>query len=369
MISLPNDFNIEFYRSFYKDLQHMNNDELVNHYLQYGINEKRIYKKKDNTQENTLIDINIYLQIELNKYNDLKFLSENELVNYCIKFNKLNDNVPTDFDIQFYKNYYHDLTNMTYIEAVNHYINYGKNEQRIYKENSDKIKTRYLSLGGWCGTAWSLRHNSLNDCDRALPFDFIRSKFEGIIDCFENNFSNFFPKRFEIDVFDNYLYSGLSIRGKYFGFFHHNLLDNNTIEGFNRRIQRLDEYLINENEKIIFIRTIIDKNYENEINLGHKFSEVIEKKYVNLKYILIFVIPEQPYTKYYKNISNKIFIMTVNDITHEWNLIKDKYKVILDFIKENDLFNNIPEPNNDIEINEIIGLEKEDCIYSFRDDN
>ena len=43
--------------------------------------------------------------------------------------------------------------------------------------------------------------------------------------------------------------------------------------------------------------------------------------------------------------------------------------VILDFIKENDLFNNIPEPNNDIEINKIIGLEKEDGIYSFRDDN
>lgn len=368
-MELPSDFDIEFYKNYYMDLQHMNDEELINHYLQYGIYENRIYKNN----EKKIIDISLCLNNEIEKYNDLKFLTENELILYCVKYGKFNNyNVPNDFDLEYYKNYYHDLINMTHKEVINHYINYGFYEKRVYKENNDdinKIKTRYISLGGWCGTAWSLRHNSLNDCDRSLPFDFIRSKFEGIIDCFENNFENFFPKRLEVDVIDNYLYSNLSIRGKYFGFFHHNLHDNNITEAFHRRIRRLDEYLRNKDERIIFIRTVINRNYEEEINLGSRFSEIIESKYPLLKYLLIFVIPEQPYTRYYKNISDKIFIMTINDITHEWDLIKDKYKVIYDYIKENDLFNNIPEANEDIKINEIIGLEKEDGIYSFRDDN
>jgi hypothetical protein len=202
-----------------------------------------------------------------------------------------------------------------------------------------------------------------------LPFDFIRSKFEGIIDCFENNFHNFFPKNLEVDIIDNYKYSNISIRGKYFGFFHHDLRHNEVIDGFHRRIQRLHDYLNSNNEKIIFVRTILNKNIDEEINLGERFREVINSKYPSLKYLLIFIISEQPQTIYYKNITNNIFIFTVNDIDHRWDLIKDRYKYIYDFIKERDLFNNIPESNN-IEINyNIQGLEDEYIVLPFRDDN
>ena len=35
-MELPNDFDVNFYRNYYEDLQHMNDDELKNHYLNYG---------------------------------------------------------------------------------------------------------------------------------------------------------------------------------------------------------------------------------------------------------------------------------------------------------------------------------------------
>jgi hypothetical protein len=358
-MELPNDFDVNFYRNYYQDLHHMNDDELRNHYLNHGHLENRIYKN--------IYDIYSYINTQKSIYSDLHFLSENELIKYCIKYDKVNNILPTDFDIDFYRNYYHDLQHISDIELINHYLNHGRSENRIYKNND--MKSRYISLGSWCGNTWSLRQNCLNDCDRSLPFDFIRSKFEGIIDCFENNFQNFFPKNLEVDIIDNYKYNNISIRGKYFGFFHHDLRHNEVIDGFHRRIQRLHDYLNSNNEKIIFVRTILNKNIDEEINLGKRFIEVINSKYPSLKYLLIFIISEQSQTIYYKNISNNIFIFTVNDIDHRWNLIKDRYKYIYDFIKERDLFNNIPESNNIIINYNIKGLEDEYIVLPFRDDN
>jgi hypothetical protein len=360
-MNLHNDFDIVFYKNYYNDLQHMTNDELIHHYLNHGIYENRIYKNNNN------FNIISYLKEQRDIYGDLTFLTDDELVKYCIKYNKIKE-LPIDFDIDFYRNYYQDLQNMTSIELINHYINHGINENRIYKKTNSEMKTRYISLGSWCGTAWSLRQNALNDCDKQLPFDFIRSRFDGIIDCFENNFENYLPKKIEVDIIENYEYNNFSLRGKYFGFFHHDLRNPETIEALNRRIKRLDDYLKNNNEKIIFIRTILNKNYEEDINLGIKFTNIINNKYPLLQFLLIFVISEQPETKYYKNISNNIFVFTVDDIDHNWTYIKDKYKKIYDYISEHDLFNNIPE-SNDLIINEIKGLSGEEKVQPFRDDN
>ena len=41
---LPNDFNALNYKNLYDDLLHMNEEELKYHYINYGINENRIYK-------------------------------------------------------------------------------------------------------------------------------------------------------------------------------------------------------------------------------------------------------------------------------------------------------------------------------------
>ena len=41
---IPNDFNPEIYKKLHLDLINMNTDQLIMHYLNYGIHEKRIYK-------------------------------------------------------------------------------------------------------------------------------------------------------------------------------------------------------------------------------------------------------------------------------------------------------------------------------------
>jgi hypothetical protein len=41
---IPNDFNIYYYKKLNIDLQHMKDDELVNHYINHGMNEYRKYR-------------------------------------------------------------------------------------------------------------------------------------------------------------------------------------------------------------------------------------------------------------------------------------------------------------------------------------
>lgn len=305
----------------------MDDNEAFNHYINYGHNEGRIYNS-----------INL---------------------------------LPHDFNIYFYKNYYLDLKHLNYSEAINHYINNGKNENRIYnsKQMNEIKKCRFVSLGGWCATKKSIMDNNINEFDKPFPFDHVLSTFEGIINCFETNFKHFFPKKLELDVFENYRYNNISIRGKYISFFHHNLFDQNTIDSFNRKIKRLDETLKSNIEKIIFIRTIISKNYETEINQYKTFINIIDNKYPNLEYLLIFIIPEQPQTLYYKNLSEKVFIFTLDDIVHDWNTLHNNYIPIYNYILNNDLFEKIPDKNENIQINEIINIETTDGLYQFRDDN
>jgi hypothetical protein len=56
----------------------------------------------------------------------------------------------------------------------------------------------FISIGGWCGTIIALKELGLFD-EPSLPFDCVRSSIEGIIDCIENNFENYFPKEIKKD--------------------------------------------------------------------------------------------------------------------------------------------------------------------------
>ncbi len=94
-----------------------------------------------------------------------------------------------------------------------------------------------------------------------------------------------------------------------------------------------------EQKKTIFLRTCVIPDYKEEIEDMIDFNHEIRKKYPTLVYIIIFIIPEQSITTYYKNIDN-IFIICCNSKSN--NLKKD-YKPIFDFILENNLFEIIPE--------------------------
>jgi hypothetical protein len=203
----------------------------------------------------------------------------------------------------------------------------------------------FISLGGWCGTKIALKDLKLFN-EPSLPFDSVRTSIEGIIDCIENDFINFFPKEIKNDIrFVNYK----AFIGEYIGFYHDNLLDDNVIQSYKRKIVRFDEKIKKNN--CIFLRTIIRDNYENEIKHYKQLQNAIDKKYPNISYIICFIIPNQPTSKYYKHLDNRTFLFKLNDKSYNNSNLKNEYKPIYDFIINNNLFINIPQENNDEIIN------------------
>jgi hypothetical protein len=207
---------------------------------------------------------------------------------------------------------------------------------------------RFISLGHRCHIGTILRLNKLrND---SLPFDSIIYSFEGVINCFENNFINFFPKQIQCE----YIFVGkthpeadingnrMLFRGKYGSFTHHDLNNIDVIDTFKKRIQRLNEYLSANNE-IIFIRTVME---DNEYELLDKFTNTIKSIYPNLKFKIFLVydnknIPEI-FLKYNDNayvVNSCMTITNQNDKTPS--------------ISYNYLLNNLKNINNlnDIKIN------------------
>jgi hypothetical protein len=203
----------------------------------------------------------------------------------------------------------------------------------------------FISIGGWCHPKISLIRLGLFN-EPSLPFDSVRSSIEGIINCIDTDFQNFFPKELKKDErFSNWV----GFVGEYIGFFHHNhnLLDQNVIESFKRKIIRFDEKIKKNN--CVFIRTIVRDNYHDEINQYQKLQDVIDKKYPNISYIVCFIIPNQVTTQYYKHLDNRTFLFTLKD--NPDNIIYSDYSPIYDFIINENLFMNIPK-SNDIEIND-----------------
>jgi hypothetical protein len=201
----------------------------------------------------------------------------------------------------------------------------------------------FISIGGWCGAKIALKKLGLFD-EASLPFDDVRSSMKGIIDCFENNFENYFPK----EIYeDNRSLNCPHFIGEYIGFYHdnHNLLDINVIESFKRKIVRFDKKIKKNN--CIFIRTICREKYDDEIKQYKNLQFAIDKKYPNISYIICFIIPNQVNTQYYKHIDNRTFLFTLNDTSLYLfdGIVTDAYKPIFDFIMDTNLFVNIPEPN------------------------
>jgi hypothetical protein len=198
----------------------------------------------------------------------------------------------------------------------------------------------FICIGGWCGTKIALKDLNLFN-EPSLPFDSVRSSIEGIINCIENDFINFFPN----ELINNNRYPDwFGFIGEYIGFYHHNLLDNNVIESFKRQIVRFDEKIKKNN--CIFLRTIARENYEDELKYYKKLQNVIDKKYPNISYIICFIIPNQNISQYYKHLDNRTFLFTLNDLSYKNENLHNEYKPIFDFIINNNLFIHIPEQNN-----------------------
>jgi hypothetical protein len=128
---LPEDFNPGVYKSIYNDLAKLNNEELIDHYLKFGIKEKRIYKKL-NSKLPEDFNPNLYKQI----YKDLEKLTKKQLIEHYLN-NGINEGriykLPEDFNSTIYKNKNKDLSKFNDNELIDHYLTHGIREKRIYK--------------------------------------------------------------------------------------------------------------------------------------------------------------------------------------------------------------------------------------------
>jgi hypothetical protein len=201
------------------------------------------------------------------------------------------------------------------------------------------MKLKYIALGHRCHISTTLKLNDLRD--EAMPFDSIIYSFEGVIDCFQNSFINFFPKQIKCEyITDNSNTNRQLFRGKYGSFTHHNLNDNNVIETFKKRINRLNEYLSVTNDEIIFVRTVME---DNEIELLNNFINTIQNIYPKLKFKLFLVYDnknlDEVILKYneYAYIVNSI--MTTLDQNAATNPIS--YYSLFNYLKNIKNFNDI----------------------------
>jgi hypothetical protein len=146
---LYREFDIEFYRTYHSDLNHMSDLQLINHYNNWGKNEGRVTSQK---QLNELIastgkpdfDINFYRTY----HSDLNHMNDLQLINHYNNLGKnegriasqkhLNEFIVStgqpDFDVKFYRNYYADLKDFNIRRLIHHYNNWGKNEGRIVSQ-------------------------------------------------------------------------------------------------------------------------------------------------------------------------------------------------------------------------------------------
>ena len=177
---IPEDFNIENYKKLHFDLQFLSNLEIYNHFINYGIQEKRQYtgynkyfkqennnKVINNNNNNKVINNNNNTQSKILKQtsdnNDPSIVNLKSVQNCSINLNDL----PDDFNPQYYKALNNDLTyfdNHDYL--IKHYLTIGKYENRLYNipknfkidlyrklnpdvssMNDEELKNHFINLG------------------------------------------------------------------------------------------------------------------------------------------------------------------------------------------------------------------------------
>jgi hypothetical protein len=129
---------------------YLNYGELDNKYLNYLLRYCKILKNRMipnipnyfREYSKELLDYKFYR----NTYNDLYKLSKNELYEHFLEYGIyekriFNKDLIKNFDYKFYTNIYGDLKNLSYLSAVTHWHNYGYFEGRLGKPYKLDFKT------------------------------------------------------------------------------------------------------------------------------------------------------------------------------------------------------------------------------------
>ena len=189
----------------------------------------------------------------------------------------------------------------------------------------------YLSLGHRCYTAIYLIERGLRTV--AYPFDHIISKFDGIIDCFENDFANFFPKEIKVTEFPIPGGVGRFYASKNFHVNHHDLSDPAVVNKFKERIQRLDNKLKeceNNNVKTVFMRTVL---CHTDYLKADRFINAIKNKSPRLEFKIIFINDHKKQKRKIYRVNDQVMFAHSSSTPDE-----PRNKNVIDFTESNDIF-------------------------------
>ena len=276
-------FNYKIYKILNTDLTHMNDEQLINHYIEYGY------------YENRLININCKLYKILNP--DLSHMNDEQLINHYIEYG-YNEKRLFNIDYKIYKVLNPDLTHMNNKQLINHYIEYGYNENRLV--NTDKINI-FLYCSGKSGstTLYNTFKNNKYKCIHTHSNEHYLEnyndikKYKSIFELIINN-SKLHKNIFIIDCYRN------PIERKISSFFQH-----------------LSEFIPNYKDVDIFY--LIDKFNEIYLKYLEDYQSIDEiMEYFNIDIFNYFDFDKKYSLFEYKNI--KFLKLRFNDITI-WNEI------------------------------------------------
>jgi hypothetical protein len=243
-----NDFDFDFYRETYDDINKLSNSELLDHFIQCGQYEGRRYNKLCYTI------LPPYYRDKLKLLGLLYFFD-----------------IPDDFDIYFYKKNNDDIKNLSNIEILYHYIDHGFYEGRIYKYNID-LNNFYLKF-----------LNILNITEDFNIYSYI------LLNKNLNNYSylNAIKHYIEAGINEKLLYKKEDLDKILCNFNYNNYIkihnDNNKIK--NLCILDAIKYFINSNDKNIykipndFNYKIYKQNYRDLSNINNNELEIHYLKY------------------------------------------------------------------------------------------
>jgi len=145
----------------------------------------------------------------------------------------------------------------------------------------------FVSIGNFCAISKLLWQFGLRGA--AYPFDWVRSPATGIIHCFNTRFADFFQFANTKDAGQH----GISFQNTAWGgsFWHHNILDPEVRNAFQRRIERILGLAdVPPSKPRVFVRTM---NSSEEIDVTLQLNETLRRAFPGTKVYLLILLDMQ----------------------------------------------------------------------------
>jgi hypothetical protein len=162
----------------------------------------------------------------------------------------------------------------------------------------------YIPIGWRCST--TVLCDKLCEIE-SFAFRGMYSSFEGVINCLESGFKNYFPdiKNFsllnddpqnenhkKLWTFHETLKNSngnpqrIAFKNQFFCWFYYDLRKDEILQKMRERIDKMYDYLSSTNDRVIFVRSILDQN---EIEMFDKFRNCINFLFPDLEWHFIYL--------------------------------------------------------------------------------